>query len=63
MAIDVSSSMLAQDLKPNRLNALKKVASDFVNQRRNDRIGLVIYAERVIPKPLLPATSELYKMR
>jgi len=44
MAIDVSASMLAQDLKPNRLEALKKVATEFVNQRVNDRIGIVIYA-------------------
>ncbi len=44
MAIDVSASMLAQDLKPNRLEALKTVAINFVNQRPNDRIGIVIYA-------------------
>ena len=44
MAIDVSASMLARDLKPNRLEALKKVATDFVNQRPNDRIGIVVYA-------------------
>ena len=44
MAIDVSASMLAQDLKPNRLEALKKVATNFVNQRPSDRIGIVIYA-------------------
>jgi len=44
MAIDVSASMLARDLKPNRLEALKKVANEFVNQRPNDRIGIVVYA-------------------
>ena len=44
MAIDVSSSMLARDLKPNRLSALKKVAADFIKERPNDRIGLVVYA-------------------
>jgi len=44
MAIDVSASMLAKDLKPNRLEALKKVAEDFVNKRPNDRIGIVVYA-------------------
>lgn len=44
MAIDVSSSMLARDLKPNRLTALKKVAADFIKKRPNDRIGLVAYA-------------------
>ncbi len=44
MAIDVSASMLAKDLKPNRLEALKKVAGDFVTKRPNDRIGIVVYA-------------------
>jgi Ca-activated chloride channel family protein len=44
MAIDVSASMLAKDLKPNRLEALKKVATNFVNRRPNDRIGIVVYA-------------------
>ncbi|MFY7671224.1 vWA domain-containing protein [Tenacibaculum sp. MEBiC06402] len=44
MAIDVSASMLAKDLKPNRLEALKRVAVDFVNRRPNDRIGIVVYA-------------------
>ena len=44
MAIDVSASMLAKDLKPNRLEALKNVATDFVSRRPNDRIGIVVYA-------------------
>ena len=44
MAIDVSASMLAKDLKPNRLEALKDVASKFVQKRPNDRIGIVVYA-------------------
>lgn len=44
MAIDVSASMLAKDLKPNRLEALKRVATDFTNRRPNDRIGIVVYA-------------------
>lgn len=44
MAIDVSASMLAKDLKPNRLEALKKVAVDFITKRPNDRIGIVVYA-------------------
>ncbi|MGK0412051.1 MAG: Ca-activated chloride channel family protein [Polaribacter sp.] len=44
MAIDVSASMLARDLSPNRLEALKIVAIDFVNRRPNDRIGIVVYA-------------------
>ncbi|WP_438989457.1 vWA domain-containing protein [Polaribacter sp.] len=44
MAIDVSASMLARDLKPNRLEALKKVAVNFIDRRPNDRIGIVVYA-------------------
>jgi len=44
MAIDVSPSMLARDLKPNRLEALKDVATYFVTQRPNDRIGIVVYS-------------------
>ncbi len=44
MAVDVSTSMLAQDLRPNRLEATKQVASDFIKGRPSDRIGLVIYA-------------------
>ncbi len=56
MAIDVSSSMLARDLKPNRLSALKEVASDFIRQRPNDRIGLVAYAGESYTKT--PITSD-----
>ncbi len=44
MEIDVSASMLAKDLKPNRLEALKDVATKFVQKRPNDRIGIVVYA-------------------
>jgi Ca-activated chloride channel family protein len=44
MALDVSGSMLAQDLKPDRLEASKIVASDFFDGRPNDRIGLVIFS-------------------
>lgn len=44
MAIDVSTSMKAMDLKPNRLEAAKNVASEFVMARPNDNIGLVVFA-------------------
>lgn len=44
MAVDVSASMLAQDLRPNRLEATKDVATEFISGRPNDRIGLVVYA-------------------
>lgn len=56
MAIDVSASMLARDLKPNRLEALKEVAGRFINGRPNDRIGLVEYAGESYTKT--PLTSD-----
>lgn len=56
MAIDISGSMLAKDLKPNRLDALKKVAGDFIKGRPNDRIGLVLYAGESYTKT--PITSD-----
>ena len=43
MALDVSGTMLAQDFSPTRLEAAKKVAAEFINDRSNDRIGLVIF--------------------
>jgi Ca-activated chloride channel family protein len=42
--MDISGSMLAQDLKPDRLEASKKVALDFISNRPNDRMGLVIFS-------------------
>ena len=56
MAIDVSSSMLAQDLKPDRLTALKRVAAEFIEDRGSDRIGLVVYAGESYTKT--PITSD-----
>ena len=56
LAIDVSSSMLAKDLKPNRMEALKAVATDFIESRPNDRIGLVLYAGESYTK--VPVTSD-----
>lgn len=44
LSMDVSTSMLAQDLRPNRLKAAKEVAKSFVKQRNNDRIGMVVFA-------------------
>lgn len=44
MALDISGSMLARDFKPDRLEASKEVASDFIDSRPNDRIGLVIFS-------------------
>ena len=44
MAIDISGSMLAEDFSPNRLEAAKKVAADFIEGRKSDRMGLVVFA-------------------
>ena len=44
MSIDVSGSMLAEDLQPNRIEAAKKVALNFVDSRPTDRLGLVIFS-------------------
>jgi Ca-activated chloride channel family protein len=56
IAIDVSASMLARDLKPNRLKALKSVAAGFIRDRITDRIGLVEYAGESYTKT--PLTSD-----
>jgi Ca-activated chloride channel family protein len=56
VAVDVSGSMLAKDFKPNRMEALKRVASVFVDERPNDRIGLVVYASESYTKS--PVTSD-----
>ncbi len=44
IALDISGSMLAQDFKPNRLEASKNIAIEFVNKQEYDRIGLVVFA-------------------
>ncbi len=57
IALDISSSMLAQDFKPNRLEAAKDIAIQFVSGRRNDRLGLVIFAGESFT--LCPLTTDL----
>ena len=62
IAIDVSASMLAKDLKPNRLDALKNVADEFIKNRVSDRIGLVEYAgESYTKTPLTTDKSIILK--
>ncbi len=56
MAMDVSASMLAQDFKPNRLEAAKTVAIDFIKERPSDRIGLVLYEGEAYTK--VPLTTD-----
>lgn len=44
LVLDLSSSMLAQDIEPDRIEAVKQVAADFIRGRKNDRMGLVVFA-------------------
>ena len=46
LAMDVSTSMLAEDLKPNRIQAAQSVAKEFIKGRQNDRLGMVIFARQ-----------------
>ena len=53
LVIDISSSMLATDFQPNRLEVVKKTAKDFINQRKGDRLGILVFAgESFIQCPL-----------
>ncbi len=56
IALDISSSMLATDLQPNRIDAAKEVASKFVSQRPNDNIGLVVFSGESLS--LMPLTTD-----
>lgn len=56
LSVDVSLSMLARDLEPDRLTALKSIAMRFVDRRVNDRIGLVIYSGEAVTK--VPLTTD-----
>lgn len=56
MVVDVSLSMLARDLKPNRLEALKKVAENFISKRPSDRIGIVVYSGDAVTQ--VPLTTD-----
>lgn len=61
LAIDVSGSMLAQDLKPDRLEAAKKVAIDFIDERPSDRIGLVVFQGEAYTQAPLTTDHQLLK--
>lgn len=61
MALDISSSMLAEDLKPNRLEAAKNVAINFIDGRPNDRVGLVVFAGETFTQVPLTTDHEVVK--
>lgn len=56
LTIDLSSSMLAQDLKPDRLEAAKNISADFVRGRQEDRMGLVVFASETFTQ--VPLTTD-----
>lgn len=61
LCIDVSGSMTAQDFSPNRMEAAKKVAADFVDHRGSDRIGVVIFAGESFTQ--CPLTTDHYVLK
>lgn len=61
LSVDISGSMLSKDLKPNRLEALKRVASQFIQDRINDRIGLVVYSGESYTR--VPVTSDKHMVQ
>lgn len=61
LCIDVSGSMTAQDFTPNRMEAAKKVAIDFINHRTSDRIGVVIFAGESFTQ--CPLTTDHYVLK
>ncbi len=60
MVIDISGSMRAMDFKPNRLEAVKRVAQTFVSQRQNDRMGLNVFARESFMQ--CPLTTDLNRL-
>ncbi len=62
IALDVSRSMLDDDIRPNRLEASKAVAMEFISQRPYDRIGLVIYEGEAITQAPLTIDHELLQL-
>lgn len=63
MAVDISGSMLAEDLKPNRIEAAKNVGTEFISARKNDNIGLVLFAgESFTQSPLTTDKTALVNL-
>lgn len=61
IALDISGSMLAEDLKPNRLEASKEVAIEFIDGRPNDRIGLVVFSGESFTQSPLTTDHDVLK--
>ncbi len=61
LTLDVSGSMQAEDFEPNRLEAAKQVAADFIRGRKNDRIGLVVFAGHSVTQAPLTLDYEVLR--
>ncbi|MCS6808047.1 MAG: VWA domain-containing protein [Bacteroidota bacterium] len=61
LAMDISGSMLAEDFKPNRIEAAKKLALEFIDARPNDRIGLVVFSGESFTQCPLTTDHEVLK--
>jgi Ca-activated chloride channel family protein len=61
LAMDISGSMKAADFKPNRLEAAKELAAEFVDMRSGDRIGLVVFAQEALIQAPLTLDHDLVK--
>lgn len=61
LALDISGSMLSEDFKPNRLEAAKKTAINFIDERINDRIGLVVFSAKSFTQCPITIDHEVLK--
>lgn len=61
VSLDISSSMLARDLKPDRLSAAREVAKEFIDSRGNDRIGMVVFAGESFTQCPITTDHEILK--
>lgn len=61
LTLDISGSMMAMDFKPNRLEATKDIAKEFINQRHNDRIGMVVFGQEGFTQCPLTSDHDILK--
>jgi len=61
ISLDISGSMLAEDFKPNRLEAAKKIATEFVTKRKSDRMGLVVFSGEAFTQCPLTTDHDVLK--
>ena len=60
-ALDISKSMLAEDVAPNRLQKSKRLISEIINSLGSDRVGIIVYAEQAVPQ--VPLTTDFASVK